>query len=162
MVGPLPLQSGAENESEPRMTVGKLSPNLDGFALFHHKTLNEALKWRWILCLAPTLTLSGPSRAGKHFHTPALGRVEIPSTKTERLRGALGMSWALPRLSSCPALPACAKPGRGLLPREVWDSGSSRGVLQPLGAAPSAPRSRRAVAGWLLGDHPCRAVSQGL
>lgn len=48
MVRPLPLKSVDENESEQRMTVGKLSPNLDGFAFFHHKVINEALKWRWI------------------------------------------------------------------------------------------------------------------
>lgn len=83
MVRPLPLKSVDENESEQRMTVGKLSPNLDGFALFHHQIINEALKWRWI-CLQPDINpLVDPVRllaaalTGERSRTSALGRVEI-------------------------------------------------------------------------------------
>lgn len=63
MVRPLPLRSGGENESEQRMTVGKSWPNMDGFALFHHKIVNEALEWRWISDCNLTLTLGGPALA---------------------------------------------------------------------------------------------------
>lgn len=148
MVGLLPLQSGAENESEPRMTVGKLSPNLDGFALFHHKTLNEALKWRWILCLAPTLTLSAPSQAeGEQFTLQRL--VEWKFLQSRRRDGGSvrdELSSALAQLQPCSPI---------LHKTWEWDpDGTGLGFCSP-----SAPILRCLGAVW---GHPRPAVSQGL
>lgn len=73
MVRPLPLKSVDENESEQCMTVGKLSPNLDGFALFHHKIINEALRGRGIsACNLPLTPQRTPSAASSGVHGRAI------------------------------------------------------------------------------------------
>lgn len=146
MVRPLPLKSADENESEQHMTVGKLSPNMDGFALFHHRIINEALRGRGIsgctLTLTPLQTPASHSRGAHRRAVPRFSSWLCGNSINEDREAELGvfpmmaaLSGCLPWLHSCSPLPArcelCTKPG--------LDSPSSSCVLLhiPPGPLPS-------------------------
>lgn len=96
------------------MTVGKLSPNLAGFALFHRKIVNEALKWRWISECNLTLTLRGPALAA-HSSRESCSALQLLAaweffTSRQRARAVILLTPAVPHGGRAPPAPSADSP----------------------------------------------------